>query len=117
MPNVLSVTYRESLRHFFDENSKKFILVFAFILSVFAGAIAFGVAYNSMRVALAERDWELATLRILGFTIPEVFWILVGEVILLMILFIPVGWILGYLNAGWLVDKMSMENFKIMVLV
>ncbi len=113
MPNVLSVTYRDSALIFFKENAAKFILVFAFILSAFAGAIGFGVAFNSMRVALAERDWELATLQILGFTIPEVFRLLIGEIILLMILFLPVGWMLGYLNARWLLNKMSMDNFQI----
>lgn len=117
MPNVLSVTYRDSVLKFFEENSAQFILVFAFILSVFASAIGFGVAYNSLRVSLSERDWELATLRILGFTVPEVFRILISEILLLLALFLPVGWILGYLNARWLLTMMSMDNFQIPFLV
>ncbi len=113
MPNVLSVSYRDSALKFFQENSARFILVFAAILSIFAGAIGFGVAFNSMRVTLSERDWELATLQILGFTVPEVFRILLGEVIFLLILFIPFGWVLGYLNAKWLLSIMSMDSFQI----
>ncbi|MCB0361939.1 MAG: FtsX-like permease family protein, partial [Bdellovibrionales bacterium] len=117
MPNVLSVTYRDSVSKFFNDNSAKFILVFAFILALFAGAIGFGVAFNSMRVALAERDWELATLRILGFSSPEVFRILVGEIALLMFLFLPVGWLLGFFNAQWIVSQMKMENFELPFLI
>ena len=33
----------------------------------FAGAIAFGVAYNMCRISLSERGRDLATLRVLGF--------------------------------------------------
>ena len=113
MPNVLAITYRDSALKMFNETSAKFLLVFAFILSLFAGAIGFGVTYNNMRVTLAERDWELATLRILGFKIPEVFWTLISEVTFLFLLFIPVGWILGYSFAKWLISKMSMDAFQI----
>ena len=113
MPNVLAVSYRDSALQVFNDTSAKFLLVFALILTLFAGAIGFGISYNNMRVTLAERDWELATLRILGFRIREVFSILISEVVFLASVFIPVGWILGYFMAQWLLDKMSMEAFRL----
>ena len=41
--------------------------------------IAVGVVYNNARIALAERAWELASLRVLGFTRAEVSALLLGE--------------------------------------
>ncbi len=113
MPYVLSISYRDSVVSFFQENAAKFILIFAFILSFFAGAIGFGVAFNSMRVAVSERDWELSTLQVLGFTNFEVFQLILGEILLLLILFTPVGWALGYLMSGFYIQAMTMESFRI----
>ncbi|MBN22610.1 MAG: hypothetical protein CL678_15105 [Bdellovibrionaceae bacterium] len=55
----------------------------------------------------------MATLRILGFRTSEVFQILISEVLFLMLAFIPIGCILGYFNARWLIAKMSMDAFQI----
>ena len=41
--------------------------------------IAVGVVYNSARIGLQERAWELASLRVLGFTRAEVAGILFAE--------------------------------------
>ncbi|MCB9025829.1 MAG: FtsX-like permease family protein [Bdellovibrionaceae bacterium] len=113
LPSVLAISYKDSALKTFNETSAKFLLVFAFILSIFAGAIGFGVVYNNMRVTLAERDWELATLRILGFTIPEVFLTLIAEISFIFVFSIPIGWFLGLLNSKWLISKMSMDAFQI----
>ena len=63
----------------------------------FAVTIAFGVVYNSARIALSERGRELASLRVLGFTRGEIAYILLGELALLTLLAIPLGFVLG----GW----------------
>ena len=44
--------------------------------------IAIGVVYNNARIALPERAWELASLRVLGFTRGEVSTFLLGELAL-----------------------------------
>ncbi|HLR32921.1 MAG TPA: ABC transporter permease [Fodinibius sp.] len=71
------------------------MLVMTFILSLFAGVIALGVVYNSVRIALSERDRELASMRVLGFTRGEIAYILLGEMAILVLLSIPVGLGLG----------------------
>lgn len=71
---------------------------------IFAGVIAFGVVYNSARVALAERSRELATLRVLGFTRGEVARILLGELALLTVVAIPLGLLCGYGMAALLIE-------------
>jgi putative ABC transport system permease protein len=65
-------------------------------MTLFAGAIAFGVLYNAARIALSERAHELASLRILGLTQGEFGYVLLGELALLMLAAIPVGFGLGY---------------------
>jgi putative ABC transport system permease protein len=113
IPTVLSITFKESAMKMFTETSAKFLLVFALIFSLFAGAIAFGISYNNLRVTLSERDWEISTLMILGFKNIEVFKIITSEVLTLVLGFIPLGWFMGYYNARWLLLKLSMEEFPI----
>jgi putative ABC transport system permease protein len=62
----------------------------------FAVIIAFGVVYNAARISLSERMRELASLRVLGFTIAEISLILLGELALLTLLAVPVGLLIGW---------------------
>ena len=56
----------------YRETTARFILVFSAIVTLFAVVISVGVVYNNARIALSERTWELASLRVLGFTRGEV---------------------------------------------
>jgi len=78
----------ELLRH-----HRRFILFYNLIATLLAGAIGFGVVYNSARIALSERGRELASLRVLGFTRGEIAYILLGELALLTLAAIPVGFV------------------------
>ena len=89
------------------------VLIFMAILLILAGSIAFAVVYNNARVAFAERARELATLRVLGFTRAEVAWILIGEIGLISLLSIPVGWTLGTVFALLLNHAMSTDLFRL----
>ena len=66
------------------------------ILTTFAVVIAVGVVYNNARIALAERSWELASLRVLGFSRAEVSALLLGEMAISIALALPLGMLLGY---------------------
>ena len=57
--------------------------------------VAVGVVYNSARIALQERAWELASLRVLGFTRAEVAQILFGQFTIEIALAIPIGLVLS----------------------
>lgn len=89
------------------------ILTFTFVMTVFAGAIAFGVLYNAARLALSERARELASLRVLGLTRGEIGYILLGELALLTLIAIPVGFGLGYLLCYGTVQQAQTELFRI----
>ena len=95
-PRVASVQAQgRALRSLLDTMGDT-VLTFTFVMTLFAGAIAFGVLYNAARIALAERARELASLRVLGLTRGEVGYVLLGELGLLTLAAIPVGFGLGY---------------------
>ncbi len=89
------------------------VLIMMGVLLVLGGSIAFAVVYNNARIAFAERERELATLRVLGFTRGEVAWILIGEIALLTLIAIPVGWLVGTGLAWSLSEAMTMDMFRI----
>jgi putative ABC transport system permease protein len=107
MPKIAAVTLREAAVQSFHDTMGDTLLLFVGFFSLFAGALGFGVVYNSTRIALSERGRELATLRVLGFTRREVSYILLGEVGVLIVLGLPLGCLLGW-TLGWVM----MQAFK-----
>lgn len=101
----------------FRETSARNILVFTSVLSVLAAIIALGVVYNNARIALAERAWELASLRVLGFTRGEVSLLLLGELALELLLALPLGWLLGYGLSWAIVQAITPETFRIPLII
>ncbi len=95
MPRVAGVTLRRNAIDSFRETMGETILVFTFVNMLLAGSIAVAVVYNSARIALAERGREMASLRVLGFTRGEVSFILLGELLLLTLLAMPLGFAFG----------------------
>ena len=101
----------------FRETSARNILVFTMVLTVLAGTIAVGVVYNHARIALAERAWELASLRVLGFTRGEVSALLLGELALEMLVALPLGWWFGHGLSALIVGLIHSETFAIPMII
>ncbi|HUT40849.1 MAG TPA: ABC transporter permease, partial [Gammaproteobacteria bacterium] len=95
MPRVAGTIVRETAIRSFHKTMEETILFFSFVTAILGGAIAFGVVYNSARIALSERDRELASLRVLGFTRGEVAYILLGELAVATLLALPLGYLFG----------------------
>ncbi|HEU0177679.1 MAG TPA: FtsX-like permease family protein [Blastocatellia bacterium] len=95
-PAVRSVIVHGAMLDNFNKTIAGLIEADTAVLIFFACAIAFGVIYNSARIALSERGRELASLRVLGFTEREVTAMLLGEQALLAALAIPLGCALGW---------------------
>ncbi len=91
------------------ETSARNILFFTTVMSVIAGAIALGVVYNNARIALAERAWDLASLRVLGFTRGEVSTLLLGELAVELLLALPIGCVLGNWLAWGMLQQMQTD--------
>ena len=117
MPKVATVSIKSVALKTFQETSARNILVFTTIVTVFAAAMTVGVVYNSARIALAERGWELASLRVIGFTRHEVSVLLLGELALEIAAAIPLGLWLGYLLSVVLVTLTHSEMFSIPVII
>ncbi|WP_258868136.1 ABC transporter permease [Alkalilimnicola ehrlichii] len=91
MPRIASVSRRELAIQNFEQTMGDVAGVLDLVITLLAGIIAFGVVYNSARIALAERAWELASMRVLGYSKGEVAYILLGELMLLTVLAILPG--------------------------
>jgi putative ABC transport system permease protein len=84
---------------------------------VLAVIVAFGVVYNSARIALSERSRELATLRVVGFSLAEVRGVLVGELAMLVLLALPAGLLFGRGLALFIMSSFSTETVRLPILI
>jgi len=84
---------------------------------VLAVIVAFGVVYNSARIALSERSRELATLRVVGFSLPEVRGVLVGELAVLVLLALPAGLLFGRGLALLIMASFSTETVRLPIMI
>jgi putative ABC transport system permease protein len=113
VPQVSSVTLRDAAVRTFHETMARSLLIYVSFFVVFACALAFGVTYNTARIALSERGRELATLRVLGFTRGEISYILMGETGVLAICALPLGLACGYALARMLVRGFETELYRV----
>jgi putative ABC transport system permease protein len=109
MPAAAVVIVNRSLVETFRETSARNVMFFTTVLSIFAATIAVGVVYNNARIQLAERSWELASLRVLGFTRREVSVLLLGELAVEIAAAIPLGLAAGFWLAALLIALMRHE--------
>jgi len=117
MPRVAGVAERIQEIRNFNRVMQETMLFFTYVATVFAVIIAFGVIYNSARIALTERGHELASLRVLGFTRAEIAYILLGELGILTLLAIPLGLWLGEWMCYYIAHTMQNDLFRVPVVL
>ncbi|MCC6575047.1 MAG: FtsX-like permease family protein [Planctomycetes bacterium] len=108
-PSVAAVSMKDTAITSFRETLAQNMMTITLINSFFAGVIAFGVLFNSARIALSERARELASLRVLGMTRGEISYILLGEQAVLTLVALPIGIVLGWMGA-WAFCKYLIES-------
>jgi putative ABC transport system permease protein len=96
VPAIAGVSLRQVMLQNFRDTMAQNMNLQIFFNVLFAGIIAFGVVYNSARVSLSERERELASLRVLGFTRAEISLILLGELAIVTVAALPIGAAIGY---------------------
>ena len=112
-PTVGSVIIKNSIRESFRETTAESIGLIQKIYLMFAIVVAFGIVYNSARISLSERQRELATLRVVGFTQGEVAAVLVGELVVLTLLALPLGLLLGTGFAAGIIRTVNTEFVRL----
>ncbi len=95
-PSVSTLAFKSVAIENFHEIVASSLVVFVGFFTLFSFSLAFGISYNTQRIALSERGRELATLRVLGFSRHDTLYILVGETLVLVCLALPVGCLVGY---------------------
>lgn len=117
LPQVASVSSRARSIERFYASMGEIVGIFNLLTTLLAGSIAFGVVYNSARIAFAERAWELASLRVLGLHRSEVAYILLGELALLTLLAIPLGFAIGLGLCEYLARNFQSDLYRIPLMI
>lgn len=117
VPTVSGMALHHASLTNFREAVALIVTTMASIYTVLAAVIAFGVVYNSARIALSERARELASLRVLGFTKAEVLRILLLELALLALIAQPPGWVIGYGLAWIMRTQLAGELMRVRLVV
>lgn len=116
-PHIVGVTVKAvSIQSFLDTIGENQMRMQAFVIG-FAIVIAAGVVYNTARIALSERDRELATMRVIGFTTGEISVVLLGELAILTIVAIPIGLLMGYGMAWLSAQSIHTDLFRIPLVI
>ncbi len=117
MPQVVGAFSKASMLRNMEEISARNIRIMSTVLTLFATVIAVGVVYNNARIALAERAWELASLRVLGFTRAEVSGLLLGELALVIGVALPLGMLAGWALVHALIGALASDQFFFPVVI
>ncbi len=113
LPAVATVTLQSIALDMFRETIRTSQETIMIIYRVISAAIAAGVVYNGVHIALSERRRELATMRVLGFTRYEVSYILLGQSLLLVLFALPFGCVIGHALAWLIVQGINTDLFRI----
>lgn len=95
-PRVAGTRTQRGMVRSWEQSFEEVLLTMVTFIAAMAGAITLGIVYNAARITLSERARELASLRVLGFTRSEISRILLGELAILVIVSIPLGFGVGW---------------------
>ncbi|MFZ5637059.1 MAG: ABC transporter permease [Pseudomonadota bacterium] len=111
VPRIVGAFSKATLWRNMQEISARNIRIMSTVLTAFAAVIAIGVVYNNARIALAERSWELASLRVLGFSRAEVSALLLGELAIVIAVALPLGMLAGWGLVHLIVELLRSDQF------
>lgn len=96
MPAVAGVSLRADARAAFEKTMNEGAGQIRFVMAAIAAVITFGIVYNSARIAFAERERDLASLRVIGLTRGETAFVLLGELAVITVAALPLGCLAGF---------------------
>lgn len=116
-PAIAGFTRWVNVRAQFEETLNESLLTMTAVFAALGVLMTIGVIYNATRIQLAERAYEFALLKMLGFHRHEVGYVLVSEQIFLALLAIPLGWVAGYGFCALMVTAFSTEVVSVPLVV
>lgn len=117
LPRVAGTFSKANLLRNMQEISARNVRLMSLVLTLFASVIAVGVVYNNARIALSERTWELASLRVLGFTRAEVSFLLLGELAISIAIALPLGMLMGWGLVHLVAELLKSDQFQFPVVI
>lgn len=112
-PRIGGISITEASRKSFQDTTAQSMGAMQGAFMLFATIVAFGIVYNNARISLSERQRELATLRVIGFTRGEVGTVLVGELVILTLISLPIGLLVGRAFTHAIVQGTESEFIRI----
>ena len=116
-PAVAGVAVREAVIKGFEDTIAESTNASTVTLIVFSCIIACGMVYNGARIALSERNREMASLRVIGFTEREISVVLLGEQAIITLLAIPIGFLIGWVLCYLIVDAFAQELYRMPMVI
>lgn len=113
MPAVAGISLKLDSRISFEKMMDQGAGAMRYIMALIAGVITFGIVFNSARIAYAERERDLASLRVIGFTKGETAFVLLGELTLVTLIALPIGAALGYYLSLAISEGFSTDIYQI----
>lgn len=115
MPVVAGLSVKADARAAFQAIMDRGAGAMRFVMAAIAAVIAFGIVFNTARIAYAESAHDLASLRVLGFTKGEAAFVLLGELGILVLIALPLGAATGFGLAFAIAEGFSTDLYQIPV--
>ena len=115
MPKVAGLSIKRQSKQAFEVLMDSGAGAMRYVMALIAGVISFGIVYNSARIAYSERERDLASLRVLGFTKGEAGFVLLAELAVITLLALPLGGLLGFYLSYLVAAGFSTDIYQIPV--
>ena len=116
-PGISTISMRRTLVFRFQETMMRIVLVFSFVLTVLGALVVTGVVYNAARILVSERERELATMRVMGFTRGDISEVLLLELAAQVLPALGVGALIGYGLSAVAVHLFGPEDLSIPLVI
>ncbi len=113
MPTVAGVHLKDNARRSFQQLMDSGAGAMRYVMALIAFVITFGIVYNTARIAQAERERDIASLRVIGFTKSEASFVLLGEIAVVTLLALPIGAVLAFFLTFGVAAGFSSDLYQI----